>query len=92
MSVGDVSVEQNVCEFLHTVSFLVGHDIEQHLMSTDSKYDMVRLPLTNSGKVVTLDLSDFIRVREAYSRQMFLLKLEDMLLRKGVSATAVALD
>jgi hypothetical protein len=54
-------------------------------MSTDSSYDQVRIPLTGSGKIVTLDLAEFVRFREAYSRQLFLLKLEDMLVHKGVT-------
>jgi uncharacterized protein YtpQ (UPF0354 family) len=78
-------VEQNTCEFLHTISFLVGKDIEEYLLSTDSAYDSVRIPLTGTGKTVTLTLSEFIAFREAYNQQMFMLKLEDLLLRKGIS-------
>jgi hypothetical protein len=80
----DQSFEQNVCEFLTTISFLVGKDVEEHLLNTDSSYDTVRIPLTGCGKVLTLGLLDFIRFREAYGNQMFLFKLEDLLLRKGV--------
>lgn len=84
LSLGEHQVEQNVCEFLHTMSFLVGKDIEACLMSTDTQYDTVRVPLTNSGKTITLDLVKFISFREAYGQQMFLLKLEDLLMRKGI--------
>jgi hypothetical protein len=77
--------EQNVCEFLQTISFLVGKNVEEYLMNTDSQYDEVRIPLTGSGKTITLGLLDFIRFREAYSRQMFLLKLQDLLLHKGIN-------
>lgn len=84
LSMGDLSVQQNVCEFLHTASFLVGKNLEEYLLSTDNQYDTVRIPLTGSGKTVTLALGDFIRFREAYSQQLFVLKLEDMLMRKGV--------
>jgi hypothetical protein len=84
LTVQDHSIEQNVCEFLQTVSFLVGKNIEEYLLSTDSQYDNVRIPLTGSGKVITLNLADFIQFREAYSRQMYLLKLEDLLMRKGI--------
>ena len=84
LTCGEDLIEQNVCEFLHTMSFLVGKDIEECLLSTDSQYDTVRVPLTNAGKTVTLDLKDFIGFREAYGRQMFLLKLEDLLMRKGI--------
>lgn len=77
-------VLQNVCEFLHTLSFLVVQDVEQYLMSTDSRYDWVRIPLTTTGTTVTLSLQEFLALREAYGNQMYLLKLEDLLLRKGI--------
>jgi hypothetical protein len=85
----NVAVEQTVCEFLHTMSFLVGKDIEEHLMNTDSRYDTVRVPLTSSGKTVTLDLHQFVRFRNAYGQQMFLLKLEDLLMRKGITPASL---
>ncbi|HEY0653708.1 MAG TPA: hypothetical protein VGD65_11300 [Chryseosolibacter sp.] len=81
---GERKAEQTVCEFLNTISFLVGKDIEEHLLSTDSQYDTVRIPLTSRGESITLDLHQFIRLRNAYSQQMFLLKLEDLLMRKGI--------
>lgn len=84
LEIGGEPVRQNVCEFLHTVSFLVGQDIEKYLLSTDSCYDEVRVPLTSTGTTITLGLQDFVALREAYGQQMFLLKLEDILLRKGI--------
>lgn len=84
LSINELQVNQNVCEFLLTIGFLIGKDVEALLMSTDSANDSVRIPLTGAGKTVTLDLPQFIRFREAYSRQLFLLRLEDMLLHKGV--------
>jgi len=77
-------VRQTVCEFLHTLSFLVGQDVEEYLLSTDSRYDYVRVPLTSAGLIATLSLHEFIAFRDAYGNQMFLLKLEDLLLRKGI--------
>lgn len=77
-------VRQNVCEFLHTLSFLVVQDIEQYILSTDSCYDNVRVPLTSTGVTATLSLQEFAALREAYGHQMFLLKLEDLLLRRGI--------
>ena len=77
-------VEQTVCEFLHTMSFLVGKDLEEHLLNTDSHFDTIRVPLTSCGEIATLDLHQFIRFRNAYSHQMYLLKLEDLLMRKGI--------
>lgn len=77
-------IQQNVCEFLLTSSFLVEQDVEEYLLSTDSRYDSVRIPLTTAGKTVTLDLVDFISLRELYGRQLYLLKLEDVLLHRGI--------
>jgi hypothetical protein len=77
-------VDQNVCEFLLTVSFLAEKNIEEYLLNTDSSYDSVKVPLTGCGKSLILSLPEFIKLREAYSRQMFLLKLEDMLAHRGI--------
>lgn len=85
LSYGEFSVEQNVCEFLCTISFLVGKDIEENLISLDSEHDYVRIPLTGCGKTITLDLVEFIRFREVYNQEMYMLRLEDMLMRKGVA-------
>jgi hypothetical protein len=79
------NIQQNVCEFLLTSSFLIGQDPEKYLLSTDTQYDTVTIPMTMAGKIVTVDLSDFIYLREAYSRQHYLLKLEDILLYRGIN-------
>jgi hypothetical protein len=84
LSINDTNIHQNVCEFLQTISFLVGKDVEEHILNPDSAFDHVRLPVTAAGTVLTLELKQFISVREAYRHQLFLLKLEDMLMRKGV--------
>jgi hypothetical protein len=91
LSVGDECIEQNICEFLQTISHLVGKDVEEHLMNPAEEYDHVRVPVTRTGKVLTLDLGDFIRFREIYSQQMFFLKLEDLLHRKGISQLPASL-
>jgi hypothetical protein len=77
-------IQQNVCEFLQTISFLVGKNVEEHILNPASEYDHVRLPVTAGGIVLTLELKQFIEVREAYRHQLFLLKLEDVLMRKGI--------
>ena len=77
--------EQNICEFLLTFSFLQSRDVETYLLNTASEYDQVRVPLSGNGKNVTLPLSDFIRLRAVYANEMFELKLEDLLLRQGVT-------
>jgi len=82
--VGDQEVEQNICEFLLTFSFLQSKDVEEYLLNPSSEYDQVRVPLSGRGRTITLPLCDFIHLRAAYAREMFELKLEDLLLRQGV--------
>jgi hypothetical protein len=77
-------IQQNVCEFLLTSSFLVEQDVEHYLLNTDAAYDTVKIPLTTAGKTITLELADFIQLRELYGRQLYLLKLEDLLLHRGI--------
>jgi hypothetical protein len=84
LSIRDQQVEQNVCEFLLTSSFLVGQNVEEFLLSTDSCYDNVKIPLTSAGKSVTVELCDFIALREVYNHQMYQLKLEELLSHRGV--------
>ena len=79
-------VFQTMCEFLHTFSFLVVQDIEQFLLNTDSRYDVIRVPLTASGSTATLSLAEFLEMRKAYGYQMYLLRLEDVLCRKGIAS------
>jgi hypothetical protein len=78
--------EQTVCEFLQTISYLVGKDVEEYLLNVDAQFDTVRIPLTGSGKIIILDLVDFISFREVYAQEMFLLKLEDLLMRQGIQS------
>ena len=85
LSIQEQSIEQNVCEFLLTVSFLVGKDLEELLLNPSSECDYVRIPLTGNGKTITLSLAEFVRFREAYANEMYLLKLEDLLCRKGIA-------
>jgi hypothetical protein len=62
----------------------VGQNVEEYLLNTDSEYDTVKIPLTTAGKNITVELSDFIRLREVYGRQLHLLKLEELLMHRGV--------
>jgi hypothetical protein len=84
LNVDGKEIPQNVCEFLQTISFLVGKDVEEHILNPDSAYDYVRVPVNAAGLVLTLELKQFISIREAYGQQLFLLKLEDLLMRKGI--------
>jgi hypothetical protein len=87
IAVAGLVFQQNVCEFLLTSSFLVAQDVEEFLLNIDSRYDSVKIPMTTAGKTLTLDLVDFISLRELYSRQLYLLKLEDLLLHRGIRMT-----
>jgi hypothetical protein len=85
LSLGGQLIQQNVCEFLLTSSFLVGQDVESFLLDNDSRFDTIRIPFSTTGKNLTVDLTDFIRLREIYGAQMYLLKLEDLLLHRGIT-------
>ncbi len=76
--------EQRVCEFLYTFSILKASDIEKHLLNISSEYDTIKVPLSICGKSLILSLEDFLILRESYMNEMYLLKLEDMLLRNGI--------
>lgn len=84
VTIGGEVLRQNVCEFLLTSSFLLGQDVERFLLDTDSCYDQIKIPMTSTGRSVTLDLASFVRLRDVYGRQLYLLKLEDMLLHRGI--------
>lgn len=84
--VGDQVFEQTTCEFLLTFAFMQGKNMEEYLMNPASEYDSLRVPLSGCGSNITLELSDFIRLRTLYSQKMFELKLEDMLIRQGVGS------
>jgi hypothetical protein len=77
-------IEQSVCEFLLTFSFLSNHNIEDCLLNTDDQFDTVTVPLTGTGAKLDLSLGDYAVLRDVYFHQMFELKLEDMLVRQGV--------
>jgi hypothetical protein len=81
-------IEQTVCEFLLTFSFLTQHNIEDCLLNTADEFDTVTVPLTGRGQKLDLSLVDFAALREVYFHRMFELKLEDMLHRQGVSLSA----
>lgn len=84
LCIGNQHFTQNVCEFILTVSFLAGQDIESYLLDPSNESDTVTVPLTSSGRVIRLDLVNFARLRDIYAQQMYLLKLEDVLMRSGV--------
>lgn len=85
LSTGENTYQQNVCEFLLTNSYLAGKDVEEYLFSIESEFDNVRIPLTSTGKSITLSLVEFIRLKELYHQQMYMLKLEDVLAHRGIT-------
>lgn len=64
---------------------MVGKDVEEHLLSTDSQYDTIKVPLTCAGTTLTLELAHFISLRAIYGHQMFCLQLEDLLMRHRIT-------
>jgi hypothetical protein len=68
-----------------TFSSMQGKDMNEYMTNLASEYDQVRVPLSGCGKSVTLLLSDFARLRSLYSQRMFELKLQDMLMRQGIT-------
>ena len=83
--VGDQEFKQTTCEFLLTFASMQGKNMEEYLNNLTSEYDQVRVPLSGCGKSVTLMLADFARLRTLYGQRMFELKLEDLLMRQGIS-------
>lgn len=83
--VGEKAFRQTICEFMLTFAFMQGKDMDEYMNNLTSEYDRVRVPLSGCGKSVTLGLSDFARLRSEYGQRMFDLKLEDLLMRQGIS-------
>lgn len=67
-----------------TFASMQGRDMEEYMQNLANDYDQVRVPLSGCGQSITLSLSDFVRLRALYGQQMFDLKLEDLLIRKGI--------
>ena len=83
--VGEKTFQQNICEFMLTFASMQGKNMAEYLNNLATEFDQVRVPLSGCGKSVTLSLSDFARLRSLYGQRMFDLKLEDMLMRQGIS-------
>jgi len=83
--VGEEVFKQNTCEFMLTFSSVQGKDMEEYMTNLTSEYDRVRVPLSGCGKSITLSLADFARLRSLYGQRMFDLKLEDLLMRRGIA-------
>ncbi|HTF21221.1 MAG TPA: hypothetical protein VK658_24260 [Chryseolinea sp.] len=84
--VGNQEFKQTTCEFLLTFASMQGKNMEEYLTNLTSDYDQVRVPLSGCGKSVTLMLADFARLRTLYGQRMFELKLEDLLVRHGITS------
>ena len=83
--IGNQEFKQTTCEFLLTFASMQGKNMEEYLTNLTSEYDKVRVPLSGCGKSVTLMLADFARLRTLYGQRMFELKLEDLLMRQGIT-------
>ena len=67
-----------------------GKNMEEYISNLAHEYDQVRVPISGCGKSVILALSDFARLRFLYGQRMFELKLEDLLMRQGITTEEVA--
>lgn len=85
LSIGGQIIKQTTCEFMLTFSSMQGKDMEEYMSNLTNDYDQVRVPLAGCGKSIILLLSDFARLRNLYGQQMFELKLEDLLMRRGIT-------
>ena len=86
LTVGEHTFNQTMCEFMLTFASMQGKDMDEYMTNLHRDFDFVPVPLSGSGKSVTLSLPDFVRLRSLYMQQMFELKLEDLLMRQGISA------
>jgi hypothetical protein len=85
LAVGGQVFKQTTCEFMLTFSSMQGKDMEEYMSNLTNDYDQIRVPLSGCGKSITLLLSDFAKLRTLYGQQMFDLKLEDLLMRRGIT-------
>jgi hypothetical protein len=83
--VGAQKFKQTTCEFMLTFSSMQGKNMEEYMTNLANEFDQVRVPISGCGKSVTLMLSDFARLRSLYGQRMFELKLEDLLMRQGIT-------
>jgi len=83
--VGERVFRQTTCEFMLTFSSMQGKNMDEYMSNLASEYDQVRVPLSGCGKSVTLPLADFARLRSLYGQRMFELKLQDLLMRQGIT-------
>jgi hypothetical protein len=89
--VGEEMFKQTTCEFMLTYSSMQGKDMDEYMTNLADDYDRVRVPLSGCGRGVTLSLSDFAKLRSLYGQRMFDLKLEDLLMRQGITTQEVAI-
>jgi hypothetical protein len=91
LTVGEQKFKQTTCEFMLTFSSMQGKNMEEYMTNLTHEYDQVRVPISGCGKSVTLPLTDFARLRHLYGQRMFELKLEDLLMRQGITTEETAI-
>ena len=89
--VGEQKFKQTTCEFMLTFSSMQGKNMDEYMANLANEYDQARVPISGGGKSVTLLLSDYARLRSLYGQRMFELKLEDLLMRQGITTEAAAI-
>jgi hypothetical protein len=91
LMVGEQKFKQTTCEFMLTFSSMQGKNMDEYMANLANEYDQVRVPISGGGKSVTLLLSDYARLRSLYGQRMFELKLEDLLMRQGITTEEAAI-
>jgi hypothetical protein len=91
LMVGEQKFRQTTCEFMLTFSSMQGKNMDEYMANLTNEYDQVRVPISGGGKSVTLLLSDYARLRCLYGQRMFELKLEDLLMRQGITTEEAAI-
>lgn len=88
--VGEQRFKQTTCEFMLTFSSMQGKNMDEYMANLANEYDRVRVPISGCGNSITLLLTDFARLRSLYGQRMYELKLEDLLMRQGITTEETA--
>lgn len=65
--------------------------MDDYMTNLANDFDQVRVPISGCGKSVILLLADYTRLRSLYGQRMFELKLEDLLMRQGITTEEAAM-
>jgi hypothetical protein len=85
LAIGEQLFKQTTCEFMLTFASMQGKNMDEYMSNLGNEYDRVRVPLSGCGKSVVVSLADFVKLRTIYGQCMFELRLQDLLMRQGIS-------